>query len=179
MMKLHVLVITAVGLAATACSTTPKTAEAREDIRQDAAETLALAKERDSDLAKTLKKSVGYAVFPKVGKGAAGVGGAYGRGVLYEDGDMTGYCSLTQATIGLQLGGQTYSEIICFTDKAALDEFKRDDFAFDAQASSVAVEAGADANAKFAEGVEVFTMNQQGLMFEASIGGQRFEYEGG
>ena len=161
-----------------ACSTTPKDSEDREDIRQEAEQTLALAKQRDSKFAQAVSNSVGVAVFPKVGKGAAGVGGAYGRGILYENNRQVGYCSLTQATVGVQLGGQTYSEILCFRDKAALSEFKKGDFAFDAQASTVAVEAGADANAKFAEGVEVFTLNQQGLMFEASVGGQKFDYEG-
>jgi lipid-binding SYLF domain-containing protein len=175
---MHALVIAAVCMASMACSTTPKSAEAREDIRQEAEEALALAKQRDSKLAEATRNSAGVAVFPKVGKGAAGVGGAYGRGVLFENNRMVGYCSLTQGTVGVQLGGQTYTEILVFRDKEALNEFKRGDFAFDAQASGVAVEAGADANLRFAEGVEVFTMNQQGLMFEASVGGQKFDYEG-
>jgi lipid-binding SYLF domain-containing protein len=176
--KLHAIAFAIVcSLTSMACSTAPKTAEDRADIRQEAQETVATAKQRDSSVAKAIDRSVGYAVFPKVGKGAAGVGGAYGKGVLFEGGKIVGYCSMTQATVGLQLGGQSYSEIICFSDKQALDRFKRGDLAFDAQASTVALEASADANAKFAEGVEVFTMNQQGLMAEASVGGQKFSYK--
>jgi lipid-binding SYLF domain-containing protein len=116
-------------------------------------------------------------VFPTVGKGAVGVGGAYGRGVLYEGGVVTGYCDLTQGSIGLQLGGQAYSQIIAFSTAEALTLFKTGNFAFDAQATAVALKSGAGANAKYSNGVAVFTMDESGLMFEASIGGQKFSYE--
>lgn len=167
----------AVCLALGACSTAPKSAEGKADIVHDADAVLARAKGRDPSLADALNHSAGYAVFPKVGKGAAGVGGAYGKGVLYEHGNVVGYCDLTQASVGLQLGGQTYTQFVSFEDKAALDKFKHGDLAFDAQASAVALEAGAGANAKFREGVEVFTMNEEGMMVEASVGGQKFSYK--
>ena len=122
-------------------------------------------------------ESPSVAVFPKVTKGAVGVGGAYGKGVLYEDGRAVGYCDLSQATVGAQLGGQTYTEIICFQDRESLKKFKDGKFAFDAQASAVAVDAGASKNAAYRDGVAVYTTNEAGLMAEASIGGQKFSYQ--
>ena len=88
-----------------------------------------------------------------------------------------GYCTLTQATVGLALGGQAYTQLIFFETDAALRDFKSGNYAFAAQASAVALRSGAGANAKYANGVAVFTMSEEGLMFEASIGGQKFSYE--
>jgi lipid-binding SYLF domain-containing protein len=166
----------ACGFAFTACSTAPRTAEGRTDLQKDAQAALAKAEARDPSLAKCLRDSYGYAVFPKVGKAAAGVGGGYGKGVLYQNGRMVGYCDLSQATVGLQLGGQTYTEIICFENEKALNEFKKGDLTFDAQASAVALKSGDGKNAKFKDGVAVFTMDEEGLMAEAAIGGQKFSY---
>ena len=115
-------------------------------------------------------------MFPTVGKGAIGVGGAYGKGVVYHRGSFVGYCDLSQASIGFQLGGQAYTEIIAFETKDALQEFQNGDYSFNAQATAVALKSGAGANAKFKDGVAVFTMGEAGLMYEASIGGQRFSY---
>ncbi len=159
------------------CSTAPRTVGGRYDIERDADRTLATAKRNDSSLAKFLGDARGYAVFPTVGKGAIGVGGAYGRGVLYEGGKVVGYCDLTQGTIGFQLGGQAYSQIIAFETQDAVDIFKSGNFAFSAQATAVALKSGAGANAKYADGVAVFTMDEAGLMFEAALGGQKFSYE--
>ncbi|RPJ35986.1 MAG: hypothetical protein EHM35_08900, partial [Planctomycetaceae bacterium] len=121
--------------------------------------------------------SAGYAVFPTVGKGAVGVGGAFGRGELIQGGRVVGYCSLTQASIGLALGGQAYSELIFFETPEALQKFKSGDYTFSAQVSAVALKSGASANAKYADGVAVFTMGEEGLMVEASVGGQRFSFQ--
>jgi lipid-binding SYLF domain-containing protein len=161
----------------TACETTPKTAEGRAEVISDADIALSKAKNSDSTLAALIDRSAGTAVFPSVGKGAVGVGGAYGRGVLYERGVPVGYCDLTQGTIGFQLGGQSYTEIIVFENQAAVDRFKQDKLHFDAQATAVALKSGAGANAKFTDGVAVFTMDEAGLMFEAAIGGQQFDFE--
>jgi lipid-binding SYLF domain-containing protein len=119
----------------------------------------------------------GNAVFPKIGKGAVGVGGAYGKGVLYQDGKMVGYCDMSQASVGLALGAQTYTEIICFEDKKSFDRFKSGNFTFDAQATAVALRSGAGANAKYSNGVAVFTTSEAGLMVEAALGGQKFSYQ--
>lgn len=171
------LAVTAASVALTACSTAPRTAEKREDIRQDSNHALVKAKASDPSMTKVFEDAHGSAVFPKIGKGAVGVGGAYGKGVLFQDGKIVGYCDVSQASIGLQLGGQTYTEIICFEDQKSFDRFKTGNFAFDAQATAVALKSGAGANAKYSDGVAVFTMDETGLMFEAAIGGQKFAYQ--
>jgi lipid-binding SYLF domain-containing protein len=147
------------------------------DDVKDANETLALFKKTDSNLARFFESAVGYAVFPSVGKGGMGFGGAYGSGVLYQRGQPVGKTTLTQVTIGFQLGGQAYSEIIFFESERVLSDFKGGNFAFAGQASAVALASGASANANYQWGVAVFTAAKGGLMFEASIGGQKFTYE--
>jgi lipid-binding SYLF domain-containing protein len=159
------------------CATAPKSVEDKAELTMK----VEIAKERavksDPGLKKFFDEAVGYAVFPTVGKGAVGLGGAYGRGELYEAGQLAGYCTLTQASIGLALGGQAYTELIFLETHAALDRFKTGNFTFAAQASAVALKSGASANAKYTDGVAVFTMAGTGLMYEASIGGQKFSYE--
>lgn len=159
------------------CATAPRSAEGRTELNSKVQSATEKAVKSDPGLKKFFDEAVGYAVLPTVGKGAIGVGGAYGRGELYEAGQLAGYCTLTQATIGLALGGQAYTELIFFETKAALDRFKSGSFAFAAQASAVALKSGASANAKYTDGVAVFTMGQAGLMYEASIGGQKFSYQ--
>lgn len=134
-------------------------------------------KKKDKKLDNFFKQAYGYAVFPSVGKGAIGIGGAHGNGVVYEKGKPIGDTSLTQVTIGFQLGGQAYSEIIFFKDKKTLDDFKNGNFELGAQASAVAVTAGASADANYEKGVAVFTMAKGGLMYEASVGGQKFSFD--
>jgi lipid-binding SYLF domain-containing protein len=143
----------------------------------DANKTISVYKKTDPGLATFFGKAAGYAVFPGVGKGGAGLGGAYGTGILFEKGKAIGKTTLTQLTVGLQLGGQTYSEIIFFETEKALTEFKGSNFAFSAQASAVALKSGASSNAQYRDGVAVFTATKAGLMFEASVGGQKFTFE--
>src|SRR5499427_6860109 len=134
----------------------------------------------------------GYAVFPTIGKGGVGIGGAHGNGRVYEKGAYIGDTSMTQITVGAQLGGQAFSQIIFFEDKRALDEFTTGEFEFSAQATAVAITAAAGAqagtggtgagknvgteNAKvvggYQKGMAIFTVAKGGLMYEASIGGQ-------
>jgi lipid-binding SYLF domain-containing protein len=97
--------------------------------------------------------------------------------VLFEKGKAVGKTSLAQVTIGLQLGGQSYSEVVFLETEAALNDFKKGNFALAAQVSAVAAASGAAANAKYASGVAVFTATKAGLMYEASVGGQKFGYE--
>ena len=160
----------------TGCATAPKTEEGKAELNTKVQNAIGSAKKSDPGLQKFFDEAAGYAVFPRVGKGAVGVGGAYGRGELYEAGQLEGYCTLTQASIGLALGGQAYTELIFFETQHALDRFKTGNFAFAAQASAVALKSGASANAKYTDGVAVFTMAEAGLMYEASIGGQKFSY---
>jgi lipid-binding SYLF domain-containing protein len=159
------------------CSTAPKSAAKQEQLTSKTEAALQTAKKTDPGLQKFFDSAIGYAVFPSVGKGGVGVGGAYGRGELFEGGRPVGFCTLTQASIGLQLGGQAYTELIFFETKEALDRFKSGNFAFAAQVSAVALKSGASANAKYANGVAVFTLGEQGLMYEASVGGQKFSYQ--
>lgn len=146
---------------------------------QEAEAAIAEFKKADTKLDAFFKKSHGYAVFPTVGKGAIGIGGAHGSGTVFEEGKPVGSTSLTQVTIGLQLGGQAYREIVFFKDKATLDTFKAGNYELSAQASAVAVKEGASSDADFDKGVAVFTMAKGGAMFEASIGGQKFSYDDG
>jgi len=144
-------------------------------------------------------KSYGYAVFPTIGKAGMVVGGAYGKGRVYAEGAYVGDTSVTQLSVGFQLGGQAYSQIIFFEDKHAFDEFTGGNFEFGAEASAVAITAGASAEATttgssagasggkhdattttagsgYYKGMAIFTVAKGGLMYEASIGGQKFSY---
>jgi len=131
----------------------------------------------DAKMAGLFQSAYGYAIFPNVGKGAIGVGGAAGNGVAYEQGAKVGSASLKQVTIGFQFGGQAYREVIFFEAKKDMDKFKENKIELSAQVSAVAAAAGASANAKYKEGVMVFTMAKGGLMYEASVGGQKFKFE--
>ena len=115
-------------------------------------------------------------MFPKIYKAAIGVGGAYGTGQVYEKGKFIGDAKLSQLTYGFQLGGQAYSEVIFFGEEDALERFKAEKMEFSAQASAVAVTAGASADAAYEHGVAIFTLAIGGLMYEASIGGQKFSF---
>jgi lipid-binding SYLF domain-containing protein len=153
---------------------------------------------RNSDQSKQyFDKSYGYALFPTIGKGGFGIGGAHGSGRVYERGNYVGNTSMTQVTIGFQLGGQAYSQIVFFQDKRAFEEFTSGEFEFGAQATAVAITAGASASAatngaaasagtsannsktsgSYYKGMAVFTVAKGGLMYEASVGGQKFGYK--
>ena len=131
---------------------------------------------KDALMKGLFESAYGYVIFPNVGKGGIGVGGAAGNGVVYEKDVMVGMAKLSQVSIGLQAGGQVYREIILKKKKKELDRFKNSQFEFSAQASALAAKAGASANAKYTNGVMVFTMQKGGLMYEASIGGQKFKF---
>ena len=118
----------------------------------------------------------GYLILPNIGKGAVGVGGASGNGMVYEKGNIVGTAKMSQVTVGLQFGGQAYRELIFFESKEALDRFKQNKVEFSAQASAVAATKGASANAKYTDGIMIYTQQKGGLMYEASVGGQKFKY---
>ena len=159
-----------------ACQTTPDTKAGRENLTDDSQAAVNRFEREDPGLKEFLNKAYGYAIFPDIGKGGLIVGGAYGRGRVYEQGQSVGFADLTQGTVGAQIGGQTYSEIIAFENAEALNNFKANKLAFSANASAVAIKAGASATAKYENGVAVFTMTKGGLMAEASVGGQKFTY---
>lgn len=145
------------------------------------------------------KAAYGYAFFPNVGKGGLGIGASYGEGTVYKMGHKTGTVTLMKASIGLQAGGQAFSELIFFQDKRAYTEFTTGQFEFDATASAVAITAGAQASsgtkgssasssagpattlqarskATFQKGMRVFVHVKGGLMYEATVGGQKFTF---
>ena len=124
------------------------------------------------------KKARGYAVFPNIGKGGIGIGGARGKGEVFEKGNVIGSTTLTQISIGFQLGGQAFSQIIFFKDKKSLERFTEGNFEFGASASAALISEGANASADYNDGVAVLTFSKGGLMYEASIGGQKFSYDG-
>ena len=141
-------------------------------------------------------KCYGYAVFANVGKGGIGVGAAHGTGRVYEKGKVVGDVKMNQVSIGAQLGGQSYSEIVFFEDKRAFDEFTSGSFEFGAEVSAVAITAGAGAKTGssgssagasggkhdaataggYHKGIAVFTVAKGGLMYEATVSGQKFKY---
>ncbi|MCU0399029.1 MAG: YSC84-related protein [Cyclobacteriaceae bacterium] len=132
----------------------------------------------DKTMAELFNRSYAYVIFPNVGKGGVGVGGAAGNGAVYQGGKLIGTAKLTQVSVGLQLGGQSYREVVFFENEEVLNRFKDNRIEFSAQVSAVAAASGASANAKYVEGVMVFTMQKGGLMYEAAIGGQKFKFEG-
>ena len=143
------------------------------------------------------KKSYGYAVFPTVGKAGFVVGGGHGKGKVFERGKYVGDTKMTQLSVGLQAGGQAFSQIIFFQDKRALDEFTSGNFEFGATAQAVAITAAAGASTgtsgstagasagkkdattvgNYHKGMAVFTIAKGGAMFEASVAGQKFSYK--
>ncbi len=146
-----------------------------------------------SDVVSKIHKSAyGYAVFPTIGKGGFGIGAAHGSGRVYRGGKKTGNVSMTQISIGLQLGGQAYRQVIYLQDKRAFDEFTSGEFEFGAQAEAIAITSSAGASAgtegtsasanatqsetKYHKGMIVFTMGKGGLMYQAAIGGQKYDY---
>ena len=133
--------------------------------------------EKDAGMQDWFDTSYGYVVFPSVGKGGLGIGAAHGNGLVYKSGALVGTSELKAVTIGLQAGGQSFVEVIFLKDKTAFDDFTRGNFEFGAQASAVAFSAGASADLAYNAGVAVVTMTKGGLMYEASVGGQKFEYE--
>jgi lipid-binding SYLF domain-containing protein len=174
-------IIVALGLlavvAAAGCSTEPQGNDERQKLADDVQRMRDRMFTIDTSLPDFLNKADGYVIFPTVGKGGAGIGGSYGRGQVYEHGVFIGYADVSQGTIGLQLGGQTFTEVVAFESDAALKKFETGTFAFDANASAVAMKSGAAATDKYTDGVAVFVDVQGGLMAEAAIGGQSFTYQ--
>ena len=157
-----------------ATGTLPPPSTARDE--EGVAEVIAKFKEKDPGLAGVFASAAGYAVYPTIGKGGIGLGGARGKGWLYEGGHVIGRSTMNQVTIGFQFGGQVYSEVVFFKTQAALDNFKLGHLKLDAQASAIALTARASADLAYRNGVAVVTMAKGGLMYEASVGGQKFSY---
>lgn len=140
-------------------------------------EAIAEFKKSDPSIQRFFDAAAGYVVIPTVGKAGFGIGGARGKGVLYEAGVPTAIVTLSQLSVGFQWGGQAYSEFMFFEDAATLADFKRGNYELGAQASAVAITAGASLDAEFSSGVAIFTQAKGGLMYEASVSGQKFKVE--
>ena len=168
MKAMGVLMIAALGLFAM-----PAAAQDEDEV----AEVIEKYQEGDPGMRGWFAEAYGYAVFPSVGKGGIGIGGARGKGLVYEQGRLVGKTTLTQVTVGFQFGGQEFSEVIFFKDKTAFDDFTRGNFEMGAQISAVALTTGISGNLAYNAGVAVVTATKAGLMYEATVGGQKFDYE--
>jgi lipid-binding SYLF domain-containing protein len=163
----------------TGCATAPRTASEQQSLEARANATINEMTAREPALADTLRTTAGYAVFPDIGKGGALVGGAFGRGVLYQNGQLVGFVKIEQASIGAQLGAQTFAELIVLQDPVALDRLKAGELTLGADVGAVALTTGAVARAEFGNGVQVYLLPRGGLMAELSLSGQRIQYEPG
>ena len=159
-----------------ACLAIPSGARAHATV-SEAEDATAALRTADPSIKKFFEHSFGYAVFPSVAKGGLVVGGAGGTGIVFEKGVAVGKTTLSQISIGAQVGGQAYYEIIFFETASALAAFKKGEWTMAAQVSAVALSSGASANADYKGGVAVFTLSKGGAMAEASVGGQKFSYE--
>jgi len=172
LISLLLLVVIAAG-----CATVPETKESKNVLSSQVDEAIAVFKTRDPSIDKFFTQSYGYAVYPKVGKLAFVLGGAGGRGEVYEQGQLVGYSRLSQASLGFSFGGELWREIIFFRDKSDLDRFRAGpEYTFAAQATGIALEEGVAAKADYRDGMAVFITSDKGLMVDASLGGQKFAY---
>lgn len=145
-------------------------------IMADAVKAKATLMTKDAGLSSYFSNSSGYVIFPNVGKGGLIIGGASGNGVLYEKGTAVGMADLKKLSIGLQAGGQAIIEVIFFETADALKKFKEGNFEFSAEVSAVILDKGKSKDANYNDGVVVFALPKAGLMADASVGGQKFEY---
>ncbi len=159
------------------CATRPETAASRDVLSAQVERAVALSKATDPSIQAYFDRSYGYAVLPEITKGALVVGGAHGWGEVFAQGVKVGYCSMSQASVGLSFGGQYFREIIFFRDKSDLDRFTAGGFTMSAQVTAVALTAGSADRTDYHYGMAVFIVADQGLMVDASIGGQKFQYD--
>jgi lipid-binding SYLF domain-containing protein len=171
------LMMTMVAGLLVSCATAPSSRAEKDTLLTEAASAMTRMSAEDPTLPALVRRGYGYALFPEVTKGGLVVGGARGQGVLYEQGRHVGYCDLSQASVGLQAGAQTFSELLVFENKGALDRFKAGSLNFAADASAVVLKSGVAANAEFIDGVAVVVSPIGGVMLEASVGGQQFTYQ--
>jgi lipid-binding SYLF domain-containing protein len=158
------------------CQTAPPTEQGKAELHNGVEQARDHLYRVDPDFRDFLNKSHAYVIFPTVGEGALIFGGGRGRGEVYRGNDMIGHAQLTFASVGLQAGGQAFTEIIVFEDAAALERFVNNRFEFTAKASAVALKEGASKAARYTDGVAVFTYVKGGLMAQAALGAQKFSF---
>lgn len=159
------------------CATAPSTKAEKQSLQQQADATLSSMIAQDPELRDVTRNALAYAVFPSVGKGGVLVGGAYGKGILYEGGMPTGFVSLEQASIGAQLGGESFSELLVLRSPADVSALKSGKYSVGAGASAVVLSSGAAAHTTFDPNASVFVMQRGGLMVDVSVSGQQIKYQ--
>jgi len=158
------------------CGTVPSSDTDRAALKIEVDGAIMKFKAKDPTLKSWFDEAKGYAVFPTIGKAGAGIGGSFGRGLVYKGGKQIGYVKVTEGSIGFQFGGQSYAMLIFFEKDANVDRFVAGSFEFSAQVSAVVATAGVASKTNYENGVAVYTMMGGGLMYEASIAGQKFNY---
>jgi lipid-binding SYLF domain-containing protein len=159
------------------CSPAPRNAQTQALLTHRITKAVQVASRADPGLQAYLQNAAGYAVFPSVSQSALGLGGAYGRGELFEGGRLAGFCAVRQTGFSLALGGQTYTELIFFENHEALERFKSGQLVLAEHALAVAIKSGSAARARYADGVAVFSMAEAGLFYEAAVAGQKFDFQ--
>ena len=148
-----------------------------DELQTDSEQAMEALQKADSSLKKLVDDSVGYVIFPGIGKGGFIIGGERGKGLVYQKGKVIGEAKVTEINIGAQVGGGSYTELIVFETPEALRDFKASNWEMSAKVSAVAAAEGAAKNAKFQQGVAVFTLSKGGLMVQATVGGQKFKFK--
>jgi lipid-binding SYLF domain-containing protein len=170
--------IAAASMLVLGCSHAPKTASEREALSRQAVETVQRMTANDPELQSVLDQSVGYIVFPQIKQGGFIVGGASGRGVVFEHGRQIGFAELSQTSVGAQVGGQRYAELVVARDRVAFDRLRSGNLDVGGQASAVILRAGAAAATRFENGIAVFVQPERGAMLNVSLTGQRIRFTG-
>lgn len=158
------------------CTTAPPSQESRNALLENATVAMQDMNRVDPGVEALVRKGYGYALFPEVVKAGLGVGGGYGQGVVYEQGQHVGYADLTLGSVGMQIGGQTFSELVVFENKAAMDRFKLSPVDFTAGVAAMILQNAAAVNATFIDGIAVVVRPITGAMAEATVGGQQVKY---
>jgi lipid-binding SYLF domain-containing protein len=158
------------------CATAPKTAPEQSSLEARAQATVSEMQNRSAELGNTLSQAAGYAVFPDIGKAGAGVGGGFGRGVLFQNGQPAGFVKLEQASLGAQFGAETFAELLVLPTPQMVDQLKRGELTLGADAGAIALTAGVVAHAQLTNGMHAFLLPRGGAMAELTISGQRVEF---
>jgi len=174
---LAAVLLGATSMALVGCPTAPTTEQGRDELHDAVQRAMADLNRTDPDFQSFLTRAHSYVIFPTVGEGGLIVGGGRGRGEVYRNGELIGHAQLTFATVGAQVGGQAFTEVIAFEDAAALDRFTNNRFEFSAKVSAVALKEGVSKAARYTDGVAVFVHSKGGLMAQAAVGGQKFSFK--
>jgi len=147
------------------------------ELQKESEQAVKAFQQADSTMNKLITDAVGYAIFPSVGRGGFIIGGQRGKGLVYQKGKMVGKAKMTEINIGAQVGGETFSELILFETAEALRDFKSSNWEMSAKVNAVAAAEGAAKDAKYQQGVAVFSLTKGGLMVQATVGGQKFKFK--